>query len=83
MEKKMKAVLMVAAMLIMAGSSAAFAEGSDAGNAVVNGLTSIVKMPMTMLHKASDSLDNGSRSAGGSEDVMVSDVYNLDAETTG
>lgn len=75
---------MVAVMLLMAGTTAFAEGGQDSGNAVVNGITSLVKMPITMLHKASDSLEEGGRSgAGNSEDVAVKDIYSLDAETTG
>ncbi len=83
MEKKMKAFLMITLMLMMAGT--AYAKGQDAsGNVVVNGITGLVKLPITMLNKASDSLDSAPKSgSGSSEDVMVSDIYNLDAETTG
>jgi len=63
------------------GSNCYAAEQAN-GNAVVNGITSVVKMPVTMLQKASDSLDKSGPTRA-SEDDVTKPIYDLDAETTG
>ena len=73
--------LLLAVLMVLATASAGYAE-SEGGNAVVNAVGQILKMPITLFQKAGDSMDNAQKIAP-SEDVAVSDVYNLDAETTG
>ena len=80
MKSKLKLTIL-AALLMFVAVSAGYAE-SESGNAIVNVMGQILRMPFTMLHKAGDSLQD-SKATTSSEDVAVSDVYNLDAETTG
>ncbi len=70
-----------AVALILATANCYAAEQAD-GNAVVNGITNVVKMPVTLLQKASDSLDK-SAPVQASEDDVTKPIYDLDAETTG
>ena len=75
-------------LLLAVGSVSAFAdavantfESSEAGK-VANrtGIPQLIKMPFKIFAKAGDSMQNSGNSG---DDVAVSDVYNLDAETTG
>ena len=75
-------LVVLGALLILAAASVGYAE-SEGGNAAVNAVGQILKAPMTLLHKAGSSLADSSKASVGSEDVAVSDVYDLDAETTG
>lgn len=75
-------LIMLAAFMMFAAVSAGYAE-SEGGSAAVNAVGQILKMPITLLHKAGDSIQNSPASVAPSEDVAVSDVYDLDAETTG
>lgn len=79
--KTLKFLAVIAALMV--ASSICYAEGGkEAGNAISNGIVSLIKAPFTLLHKAGDSLGDSS-TVKSSEDVAVSPVYDLDAETTG
>lgn len=82
MKTTFKAGILMFAVL-MTASTLAFAEAQSSGNAVVNGITSILKAPIKMLDKVSDNMQANSQRTTPGEDVAVSDIYNLDAETTG
>lgn len=81
MKLQMK-LMILAALMVLAAASAGYAE-AEGGNTAVNAVGQILKAPFTLLHKAGDSLQDSNKASGPSEDVAVSDVYDLDAETTG
>lgn len=79
---KTQAVLAGFAVMIIT-ASAAYAAPEKSGNAAVDGIGKLLRFPITMLDKASASLENAPGATSASEDVAVSEIYNLDAETTG
>jgi len=83
--KKENKVVSLAVMLALLAAPACFAEGapSEGGSAVVSGFGQVLKFPVTVLDKLSDSLENSKGGTAVSEDVAVSDIYDLGAETTG
>lgn len=80
MKKTLKFAAVILGLLVL--SSSAYAAGEGSGNFVVNGLTKIVKFPVTILQKWGDSMDSAP-SIAHSEDVAIAPIYDLDAETTG
>ncbi len=78
---KIKAILVLAVLMLMTASSGYAAQESN-GNAVVNGLGKILNFPLAMLDKTGKPREN-SGPVSANEDVAVSEAYNLDAETTG
>ena len=83
--KNKNKVVTLAVMLALLAAPACFAEGAPiaGGNAVISGFGQILKFPVTVLDKLSDSLENSKGGTSASEDVAVSDIYDLGAETTG
>ncbi len=83
MKTKLKLTMLAVAVLV-AASSVCYAESAEsAGGAVANGLTGLIKAPVTILHKMQDMADKASSATSANEDVAVAPVYDLDAETTG
>ena len=80
MKTGLKTAMFLMAALVLA-ASLCYAEGRE-GSAVVNGITNILKAPVTLLQKAGDSMQD-SRPAAGGEGVEVAPIYDLNAETTG
>lgn len=77
---KLKWMLMMFLLMgLMASSAYAEAESSGGNHGVMSTIGNFLKAPFD---KAGDSLANGERISS-NEDVAVSDVYNLDAETSG
>ena len=81
-------------LLIAAGSVTAFADTAMGGNTFQNsragkmvygtGIPQLIKMPFKIFVKAGDSMQQSTSSGYlSSEDVVVGEPYNLDAETTG
>lgn len=79
---KTKVVLAVFALMLLT-SAAYAAEAASSNNAVVDGVGKFLRLPITMLDKATGNIHDSSSGAVSSEDVAVASVYNLDAETTG
>jgi hypothetical protein len=83
--KKENKVVTLAVMLALLAAPACFADAgiSEGGHAVANGIGQILKLPVTILQKASESLGEGTGTTAAGEGVAVMDVYDLDAATTG
>ena len=67
----MKTLTIILTIVALSSATACYAAEQADGNAVVNGVTAVVKMPMKMLQKASDSLDKAPMSA--SEEIDGAD----------
>jgi len=53
----MKIITIILTLAVILAPMTCFAAEQTSGNAVVNGITTIVKLPITLLQKASDSMD--------------------------
>ena len=78
----MKKLMTIAlALMTLAAGSAYAEEGSN--SAALNTVGQILRSPITVLDKLSN-IDSDSRAtSSGSEGVVVSEIYDLDQETTG
>ena len=77
----MKKITIMLILVIASLATTCYAAEQADGNAVVNGVTAVVKMPMKMLQKAGDSLDKGATAY--SEDDVARPIFNMDSETSG